>query len=163
MEIIESPIPLFNYEVQLSSKKLSIVIFFKMFFYLICSCALHKMKSTCFMLNLRNYWNSGWRALRTSHMISHTVFWKYFSNMCLVGLEFDKTSLFSKCFLCYFETILCRCHVSLCACMLICRSLNQEWRIYKLSIKILVHDFEKMVIPDVYVEKMSYFGDILNL
>lgn len=117
------------------------------------------MKSTCFMLNLRNYQTSGWRALRTLHVISRTVFWKYFSNMCLVGLEFDKTSLFSKCFLCYFETTLCsgRCHVSLCACVLICGSLNQEWRIYKLSIKILVHGFEKMVIPGVYMEKNVIF------
>lgn len=132
--------------------------FLNVFFNLICSCALHKMKSTCFMLNLKNYQTSGWRVLRTSHMISRTVFWKYFSNMYLVGLEFDKTSLLSKCFLCYFETILCsgRCHVFVCVCVLICGSLNQEWRIYKLSIKILVYALKKMVIPDVYMKKICH-------
>lgn len=92
---------------------------------------------------LPNQWVK--RAEDFSHRISRTVFSKYFSNMYLVRLESDKTSLFSKCFLCYFETILCsgRCHVFVCAYMLICGSLNQEWRIYKLSIKILVHALKK--------------------
>lgn len=53
------------------------------------------MKSTSFMLNLRTTKPVSEEHLRTSHMISRTVFWEYFSNMYLVGLEFDKTSLFS--------------------------------------------------------------------
>lgn len=74
------------------------------------------------------------------------------------------TKLVSSVNIFYFETILCsgRYHVSICACVLICGSPNQEWRIYRLSIKVLVHALKKMVIPDLYMKNnLSYFEGIL--